>query len=378
MNKILKIVGIIVLIVIIGIASMAGYVYYRLKTVKDTHDLRAQADAFCSKFMSKQYAPGLAIAVIKDNKVYVRTYGYANKEGKILVDSNTIFEIGSVTKVFTAEMTQLLADKGILGWNDPIQQDLPDAAKLPMDDGTKLLHLASHTAGFPRVPDTLLKAMKNECNPYNDLTEEQLNNYLKHCTDKRKPELDNYDYSNIGAGLLGYILVYKSGKPYDTLLQELVCRPLGLLHTSLYVNDSSKFADGYDEKGKKTCHWNFPVLYGCGAIRSDIADMVRFVKANMDEQNPLYPAFKKTQQQIARIPMGGIAYGWHIDKANGALSGIDQIIWHNGGTGGFRTYIGFIPSKKAGVIVLANRATEEVDALGVDLIKKAGITSFEQ
>lgn len=377
MNKILKIIGIVVLIIIIGIAGMAGYVYYRLKTVKDTHDLQAKADVSCNKFMSKQYAPGLAIAVIKGDKVYVRTYGYADKEGKVPVDSNTIFEIGSVTKVFTAEMTQLLADKGVLSWNDPIQQDLPDAAKLPMDDGTKLLHLASHTAGFPRLPDTLLKAMENECDPYSSLTEEQLNNYLKYCKDKRKPELDNYDYSNMGAGLLGHILVYKAGKPYDTLLQELVCRPLGLLHTSLQVGDSSKFAAGYDEKGNKTCHWHFPVLYGCGAIRSDITDMIRFVKANMDEHNALYPAFKKTQTQLARIPMGGIAYGWHIDKANGALTGIQQIIWHNGGTGGFRTYVGFIPERKAGVIVLANRATEEVDALGIDLILKAGITSFE-
>ncbi len=377
MKKIFKILGIILLIIIVGIGAMAGFVYYKLKSVKDTHDLEARTEKLCDKFMADKNAPGLCVAIMKGDTLVIKSYGYANKDLKTAVDSNTIFEIGSITKVFTSEMTELLAEKGVLNWNDNILQYLPADAKLPVDDHTTLTNLATHTAGFLSVPDTLYNVIKNECDPYSDLNEQMIKAYLRNNKDKKQPDTGNYLYSNFGAGLLGHILVYKTGMSYDSLLQQLIAGPLGMQHTSLTVRDTTKFATGYDDKGKKTCHWNFPVLYGCGAIRSDMADMVKFLRANLDPANSLNASFKKTQRKVTKIPTGGIAYGWHIDKANGALFGIDNIVWHNGGTGGFRTYMAMVPEKRAGVIVFANQSTEEVDALGVKLIIKAATTSFK-
>lgn len=374
---VLKIVGIIVLLLIIVATGFFGYAWYRIKHVKDTHDLQAQADSMCTDFIQKKQAPGLCIGIIKGDVMYIKGFGDADTELKNVPDANTIFEIGSITKVFTAEMAQLLVDKGSLQWNDNILKYLPEEAKLPFDDSTTLFNLVTHTSGFPRLPFAILAKMANACDPYSTLTEEQFNDYLRHCTDKKKPDLKHYDYSNMSAALLARILEYRTGKDYETLLQELICGPLQMQSTSLYVKDSSRFATGYDEKGNKTCHWNIPVMYGCGAIRSDVGNMMRFLRAQMDEAAPLYPSFHKTHQQVEAIP-AGIGYGWHIDHLSGVMSGVFGIVWHNGGTGGFRTYMGFVPEKKTGIIVMANQASDGVDRLGIDLLIKAATTSFKE
>lgn len=377
MKIVLKIAGIIVLVIILAIAGFFGYAWYRIRHIKDTHDLQAHTDKVCNDFIQKKHAPGLCIGIIKGDVMYIKGFGYADKELRNVPDANTIFEIGSITKVFTAEMAQLLVDKGLIQWNDNILKYLPEEAKLPFDDSTTLFHLVTHTSGFPRLPDSILAKMTNECDPYSTLTEEQFNDYLRHCTDKKRPDLKNYDYSNMSAALLGRILEYRTGKDYESLLQELICTPLQMQSTSLYVKDSSRFATGYDEKGNKTCHWNIPVMYACGAIRSDVNNMLKFLRVQMDEAAPLYPPFHKTHQQVHEVTNMGMAYGWHIDHLSGVLSGVFGIVWHNGGTGGFRTYMGFVPKKKTGIIILANQATEEVDALGTDLLIKACNTSFK-
>jgi len=377
MKKVLKVVGIILLVLVVLIIGTIFYLRYHITHIKDSHDLQAQVDAIGDDFIQKKFAPGICVGIVKGNTVMIKGYGTADKNGGQIPDSNTIFEIGSITKVFTAEITQRLVDDGLLHWNDHIQAVLPDSAKLKFDDSSTLLNLVNHTSGFARIPDSILSLLTNECDPYSTLTNADIARYLRACTDKKRPDLHHYDYSNFGTALLANIDEYRTGKSYETLLQELICFPLQMVHTSLFVKDSSKFATGYDEKGNKTCHWNFGAMYGCGAIRSDIADMIKFLKANMDSTNLLYNSFHKTHQETALIPTGGIAYGWHIDRVNGALSGIFNIIWHNGGTGGFRSYMGFDPKRKTGIIVIANQATDEVDRAGIDILIKACTTSWQ-
>jgi serine-type D-Ala-D-Ala carboxypeptidase/endopeptidase len=361
--------GIVIGVIVLIVAAVVGYFAYKIKHLKDTHDLQARVDKICNKHISDGKSVGLLVGVVQGDKVWIQGYGVADKETKAKPDGNTLFEIGSISKVFTTEIAQLLVEQQQISWSDNITRYLPAGVKLPTDDNTTLQNLASHTSGFPRLPEQWFAKLEiDTCDPYSPLTIADLHHYLNNSTDKKKPSLKSYDYSNVGTGLLGHILEWKTGKTYETLLQEYIAGPLQMVNTSTIARDSGKLATGYDEKGRKTCHWQFPILPGAGAIISNGTDMVRFLSANMGAHPPLSTSFVNTQQKITDIHGGAVAYGWHIDKMNGALFGIPEMVWHNGGTGGFRSYIGFVPRKNRGIVVLANQATEEVDELALKLI----------
>jgi CubicO group peptidase (beta-lactamase class C family) len=201
--------------------------------------------------------------------------------------------------------------------------------------------------------------------------------YLATYEEKKKPSPEGYEYSNLGMGLLGHILEWKTGKTYEALLQEYICRPLGMPSTSTVATDSNAFATGYDEKGNKTCHWALPVLYGAGVIKSNGVDMIKFLRANMGGSSALSQSFKRTQQPVTSFTGGKIAYGWHIDNISGKIFGLGSVIWHNGGTGGFRSYMGFAPEKNRGIIVMVNQPTEDFDDEAVKLLIRACTISLK-
>jgi CubicO group peptidase (beta-lactamase class C family) len=372
----LKIIGVIVGIILVVVAILIGWAYYKMKSIKDTHDLQDKVAEKCNKYIKKGKAPGIFVGIIQGDRVYVQGYGVMDKETKIPIDSNTVFEIGSISKVFTAELTQLLVERGELKWDDNIIKYMPAEVKMK-DDSTTLMNLATHTSGYPRLPEVWFKKLEqNECDPYTALSIQDLYAYLSNAADKRKPSPENFDYSNVGAGLLAHILEWKTNLSYEQMLQEMILHPLGMLNTSAVAADSAKFATGYDETGRKTCHWNFPILYGAGSIRSSGADMLRFLAANMKNNTELSASFAKTHKQA--VKKAPVALGWHIDMMNGIFARITNITWHNGGTGGFRSYIGFVPGKDRGVIIWANQASEsDFDEMAIDIMVDAATVSLK-
>lgn len=372
----LKIIGIIVGIIILIMAILIGWARYKMKSIKDTHDLQDKVTAVCNNYIEKGKAPGIFVGIIQGDRIYMRGYGVMDKQTKVPIDSNTIFEIGSISKVFTAELTQLLVDRGELNWNDNIIRYMPTEVKLK-DDSTTLWHLATHTSGYPRLPKVWYEKLEqNECDPYTALSPEDLFAYLNNATDKKKPSPENFDYSNVGAGLLGHILEWKMNVSYEQMLQEMILHPLAMMNTSSIAADSAMFATGYDEKGNKTCHWSFPVLYSAGAIRSSGADMMKFLAANMKNTSGLSASFAKTHKQA--VEGAPIALGWHIDMISGIFARITNITWHNGGTGGFRSYIGFVPGKDRGVIIMANQSSEsDFDDIAVEIMVDAATVSLK-
>lgn len=362
---------------IVAALCFVGYFYYKSRTIEDTHDLATKIEHSAKRFLAEKKGVGLAIGIVQGDKVYKVCYGFASLETQTPIDASTIFEIGSISKVFTTEIAEILARKGLIDWKSSVHQNLPPIYQSASDDGTNLLHLATHTAGYQRLPQVFLDKMSDECNPYKTLTSEDFWDYIKHPTDKKKPDPKIFEYSNIGNALLGNILELKTGKTYEALLQSEICVPLNMQYTSLSVKDSTKFATGYDEQGNKTCHWDFPIIYAAGAIRSDINDMTTFLKANMQENN-LYAAFKETHNKVFDASMGGIGKGWNIDSYSGKLFGLENIVWHNGGTGGFSSYIGILPNQKVGIVVLSNQSSEELDKLAIRLLVSAGKISLTQ
>jgi len=204
-------------------------------------------------------------------------------------------------------------------------------------------------------------------NPYADYTVAQLYEFLSSYELTRDPG-ERYEYSNVGVGLLGHVLALEAGKTYEALLRERILDPLGMSDTRMELSASMKarMAQGFDGLGTPTVPWDLPTLAGAGALKSTANDMLRFLAANLDSTSrPLGRALTD-----ARIPLrsaagagGMIGLGWHIADLFGTT-----VTWHNGGTGGFRTFIGIDQAHQRGIIVLTN-STISPDDIGFHLLE---------
>lgn len=375
MKLILQAASIVMLVVTTTTPTYAKYLPQKKSAARDTQGVQAKVDSLCRQFVENKKAPGLAVGVIQNGVTYIACFGKADEEKNVSVKPQTVFEIGSITKVFTAELGQILADKGQLDWNAHLKESLPAAYAPETDDGTTLLHLVTHTSGYPRLPLQLLLYIKDGCNPYTEMPEKDYHDYIIHAPGKKAPDTSRSEYSNMGFSVLANVLEYKSRKPYAQLLQDEILQKLGMAHTALVTKDTTLLATGYDEKGNKTCHWDFPIMYGAGAIRSDITDMMKFAQANLVSNSSLYPSFAATQKPIYKTTIGMIGKGWQIDTTTGARYDLGNLVWHNGGTGGFRTFIGLLPDMNAAVVVLCNQVSDEVDNLGMRILVAAGKAS---
>lgn len=369
----------IILALVLVIVIRGAYRLYKLRYQPDTHDLEDKLAEQCNRYIGKKQSPGLAIAVVQGDKTYIACFGNLDYTGGKPVDTATVFEIGSITKVFTTELAQILADKGALNWNETIYDMLPDASKPSINDSTTLLSLATHTSGFPNTPQPLRESLKNDCDPYAQMSAAIYTACIKDLSGKNKPDPEHYVYSNMGMSVLANCLEARTGGGYDSLLSREILIPLSMNHTSFADPDSPHFAVGHDKKGKPTCHWHLPAFYyGCGGLRSTIGDMLIFLQANLTD-NPLLKSFAETQRRVAGGSIsGGGAKGWGIDKIIGKLYGLDEnIVWKNGGTGGFKSYIGMIPRKNTGVVILSNQYNISLDALGALLVCTAAKVSLK-
>ena len=318
----------------------------RLATPNEIRDMLVQ-------FVDVQHkAGGIVVGVITKHGQEVVSYGKFDSPADRVPDGETVFEIGSVTKVFTALLLSDMALRGEVNLNDPISRYLPATVHVPERNGKQitLLDLATHYSGLPRMPDGY--------NP--DYSVEQMYNFLSNYTLTRDPGA-KYEYSNYGAGLLGQLLAARAGTDYETLLRDRITEPLGMKHTAMQLTPEmqANLIAGYG-KGLKAPSIEVSAMKGAGAIRSNVDDMLIFVAANMGLiQSPLRPAMKKMLSVRRAVSPGvQIAMGWHI--ANG-------VVCHNGGTYGYHAYVGFEPHRKAGVVVLSN-SSESTDDLGVRVL----------
>ena len=317
-----------------------------------------------------QQRQGVAMVVGVIDPSGRRTVAYA-KKGEGAVDANTVFEIGSVTKVFTALLLADAVKRGEVALTDPVSKYLPPDVKVPERSGKKitLVDLATHTSGLPRMPTNFHP--KDPANPYADYTVPQLYEFLG--TVVLTHDIgSNYEYSNLGGGLLGHALARRAGTDYETLVRTRILEPLGMKSTAITLSKSMKerLTPGHDPALHQVANWDLPALAGAGALRSTANDLLTFLAANIGlEKSPL--AESMAAMIAARRPTGSpgleIALGWHIWTRDG-----HEIIWHNGGTGGYRTWIGFEPKTRTGVVVLSNMSTNAgADDIGLHLLDPA-------
>lgn len=309
---------------------------------------------------------GAAVAYIyPDGRTRFISRGTLSPARDETVTKNTIFEIGSISKTFTALIMMKMAEAGAFSLDTPIETFLPDSLDIPShgDEKITLKHLATHTSGLPRLPNNMSPA--DPLNPYADYTTQQMYEFLSGYSLNETPGL-NYAYSNLGMGLLGHIIELESGKNYEKLLQEYITGPLRMNDTGIAISGQlkSRFSTPYNY-GNEAKYWDLPALSGAGAIRSTAQDMANYIKAQMGlMESPLESAIASTH--AIRFDMGSgnqdaIGLGWFYS------TGQDTIIWHGGGTGGFRSFAGFNKEDNTGAVVLVN-GTEDITDIGLHLL----------
>lgn len=267
------------------------------------------------------------------------------------VNEFSVYEIGSISKVFTSIIFADMILKEEIKLDDLAEKYLPETVKMPSRNEIKisLEHLATHTSALARMPTNFRPA--DPTNPYADYTVENMYTFLSGYKLTRDIG-EKYEYSNLGMGLLGHILSLKAGTEYEQLLFKRICNVLGMKSTVITFSPEliERLATGHNSRGEVS-NWDIPTLAGAGAIRSTADDMLTFLAANMGLTNShLSEAMNLThKERVNASKTTKIGLGWHI-----RVNEDTRIIWHNGGTGGYRTFCGFIKDKKTGVVVLSN------------------------
>jgi len=306
-----------------------------------------------------------------DGSTRIVSYGSAGPDTRPL-GPKTLFEIGSITKLFTATILADMVAKGTVALDDPISKYLSDGVTTPTRGGYEitLLDLSTHHSGLPRLPDNMDPA--DRTNPYTDYTVERLYAFLASHELRRDIGLE-FEYSNLGMGLLGHVLGLAAGKSFPDLVQERILDPLDMTATT-FAHDSEWLSKGHDEDGAVVPYWTISTspIAGAGGLQSNAEDMLKFLQANVGEPtNDLERAMRSAQVLQRQIDDNtGIGLNWTVQD-RGDL----KVLGHGGGTAGFHTRLGFDPSNGAGFIVLANGGYS--DDIGPDMLQYGRIQHAE-
>jgi CubicO group peptidase (beta-lactamase class C family) len=325
---------------------------------------KAVVDRHVQSIIEGDYAPGLVVGIIDSTGSHVYGYGTLRKGADQTPDGNSIFEIGSVTKLFTATVyAQMLADNE-LPMNEPADAILTKV-KVPSDGLNKILliHLACHSASLPLNPSNLTSRQPD--NPYFGYTQRQFADFLSKCVLARPPGR-RFAYSNVGYALLAQALCEKEAKTYQQLITDRICTPLGMTHTTVSIPPSSDahLSHAYTVDGDEVAYWDCPPFEGSFGLKSTANDLLAFCSAHLGlTQVPFTDALKSMQsRQIDIDTQNDMGIGWQIGRR------IDAV-WQEGQTGGEHAFLACLPKRKAAVVILANSAFPYISTLGVNLTR---------
>ncbi|WP_354642647.1 serine hydrolase domain-containing protein [Kitasatospora camelliae] len=315
---------------------------------------------------------GVVVAAVGGGAAEVRGAGAAGGPGGG-PGPDTVFEIGSVTKVFTGLALARLAVAGAVELDEPLVRLLPAEAWVPSRGGREitLQHLATHTSGLPRLPKGLLPAAllrPNAPDPYAGCTAERLLRGLA-ATRLRAVPGQRFRYSNLGAGLLGLALARRAGTDFAGLVEREVSAPLGLTATGL-AEVPERAARGHAPNRRPVPAWHLADLAGAGGLRSTATDLVSFLRAQLGEGGEeMAKAVTLTHAVEHRMhPFASVHLGWMSHRLHPGQGGYLQV-WHNGRTGGFASFLGLDPERGVAVAVLSN-TRRPVDNEGFALLRE--------
>ncbi|HEO70464.1 MAG TPA: class A beta-lactamase-related serine hydrolase [Candidatus Hydrogenedentes bacterium] len=369
----------------------------------EARPLREAIDAAVQPLIEQRWSVAVAVGVITPAGRSVYGYGETRQHNDERPTGDTLFEIGSITKTFTGLVLAQLVEDGVMAYDTPIASYLPPGAKAPAYNGQPITieHLVTHTSGLPRNPPDLfdwghLRSLHSLFNPFQEYTPERLYGLLARIELDRAPGA-KYAYSNLGAGLLGHILALKTGRSYEELVLERVCRPLGMKDTCIGPNadQRKRIAPGYIQilappyaAPPYPTSYEPPLLAGAGWLRSTPNDMLTYLAANIGLiETDWAQVIESTHRLRCKTSKtGGVGVFWQLNRRED-LGG--TVVSHTGSTGGYMSYAGFVERRRVGVIVLssgyrsvagagrrilealAGEATAEDDRDGMDKVRTA-------
>jgi CubicO group peptidase (beta-lactamase class C family) len=288
-------------------------------------------------------------------------YGFG-KVGADVPTAQTVYEIGSVTKTFTALLMAQSVSAGTATLDESVSNLLPDYS-IPMFSGKPitLLDLATHTSCLPRMPSNF--EPKQPENPYADYDTAKLKSFLKNYRLPCEPGTGN-EYSNLGFGLLGQALAEQAKTTYTDLVETQITMPLGMTSTHVTLTPTMKalLAPGHDEDGMKVANWDEDALAGAGALRSNAQDLMRYLQAHMHPTNADTSPYALVQKAQRPTRFAQIGLAWGIGSMRGR-----SVVSHSGRTGGYASFVGFTADGRRGVVFLTNTSTS-VEGIGFAIL----------
>lgn len=312
--------------------------------------------------------PSAMVGFIVDGKIEMKGFGGVTVGGAA-PDGNTVYEIGSITKGLTGI---LLADMSIAGEvspHDTLDKYLREPANYPeVIRKITLQQLATHASGLPRLPSNMTAGMKDPLNPYAHYGRKELETFLAAYAPPPGRASITPEYSNLGFGLLGFVLAQNSGMTYEALLRQRVLEPLGMRDTTITLSpDQKRRVAPAHARGGVVSNWDLDALAGAGAVRSTVADMTKLLQALMRPPNSrVGKAIRLALEPRGELGASKIGFGWLTSTQPSGFT----MTWHNGGTGGYRTFLGFTPDAKAGIVVLTNTGDQAADPLAATALQR--------
>ena len=310
---------------------------------------------------------GIVVGIVDEHGSRVISYGKLDNGTDQEVNGDTLFEIASVTKTFTALLLQDMIERGEMKLDDPVAKYLPKSVTMPSRNGKEitLLQLATHASGLPRSPR---KSDPKVFTTPADITVESVYDFLSGYKLTRDPGA-KFDYSDLGMGLLGETIALKAGTDYESLVVDRICRPLKMDSTRITLTGElkSRFATGHNQLGYAVPNADFQTLKGCGALRSTANDLLKYVSANLGlTQSTLTPLMEKTHaiHFQSDTPSGYVSTGGSIGLAWFVVFDPQgrKIVRHGGASYGCKTFVGFDLTRRRGVVVLSNSQ----DSFGIE------------
>ena len=308
----------------------------------------------------------LSIAIIKNGDTNYYGILIDNDTIKTIENQGKVFEIGSITKVFTSSVLASLVEDKKLNLADHINAYYP----FTFNDGVKISFesLANHTSGLPRLPENF--EFRNNINPYKNYDSEKLDEYLKNILKLENEPTKTYSYSNLGAGLLGHTLNLSQKTSFLELLQKKIFDRYNMTNSFYSSQDlGNKLVKGLNTRGEVASNWDFDVLFGGGGILSTTEDLAKFAQAQFSPKNKELTLTRKSTFVVNEKMKVGL--GWHILTSENNK----ELVWHNGGTGGYSSSMAVNVIDKTSVIILSNVSAfnpkmGNIDKICFELINK--------
>ncbi len=322
-----------------------------VSTAPSTTEVDARVERRVRAILADKSQGGIVVGILRDGQTRVLGFGQARNGTSTSPDGDTVFDVGSITELFTGVAFSRLATEGHISWNDRLKDYLPAGVGAPQRDGREitLIDLATHMAGLPALPSNFIE--QDRANSIHGYTKDRLYAFLGTYSPETVPG-STFKYSYLGVGLLGHALAERQGTTYRDLVADLVLSPLGMKDTDFFGRAERldpRLADGHEPSGASVrARSDFPTLGSCCAGRTTANDLLKLVSASADPASSPWPqALEEMQRPRASYRADErVGIGWHIQDGT--------LLFKRGGGKGFSSFVVLNRARREGVVVLAN------------------------